>query len=107
VSLIYFILAAFGMTQILVYGSVFNNIRPTRGKLGELFNCSMCVGFWVGIFLFGINGFTELFTFDYNFINALVMGCLSSGTSYILNEVFGDCGLKIQLNGEKNENYTS
>jgi len=60
------------------------------------------LGFWVGIFLFGINGLTELFTFEYNFTNALLMGCLSSGTSYILCVLFGDNGFKTEsLNNEK------
>jgi hypothetical protein len=59
------------------------------------------MGYWVGVFLFGINGFTELFTFEYNIVNMFVLGCLSSGTSYLLNEFFGDCGLKLQINGDK------
>ena len=46
-SLIIFILAAYGLTQILVYGSIFDLIRPTTGKLGELFQCSMHF-YWVG-----------------------------------------------------------
>ncbi len=100
-DLLYFILAASGLTQILVYGSIFDAIRPLNGKLGELFHCSLCMGFWSGAFLFGINKFTELFTFDYNIANLLILSCLSSGTSYILNELFGDCGLKIQNNGRK------
>tara|TARA_B100000073_G_scaffold232267_1_gene194065 strand:- start:126 stop:428 length:303 start_codon:yes stop_codon:yes gene_type:complete len=94
-ELIYFILSAYGLTQILVYGSILNSIRPKEGKLGELFHCPMCMGFWSGIFLFGINVFTELFTFEYNLANLLILGCLSSGTSYALNMVFGDEGIKI------------
>lgn len=94
-DLVYFILAAYGLTQILVYGSIFNSIRPKEGKLGELFHCPMCMGFWVGMFLFGLNGFTELFTFEYNYVNLLILGSLSSGTSYIFNMVFGDEGIKI------------
>ena len=50
-DLLYFILAAYGLTQILVYGSIFNGWRPTKGKLGELFKCSMCVGFWTSYIL--------------------------------------------------------
>jgi len=57
------------------------------------------MGFWVGLFLFGINGYTELFTFEYNIANLFILGCLSSGTSYLLSELFGDCGLKLQVNG--------
>ena len=93
-SLVYFVLAAYGLTQVLVYGTIFDKLRPTTGKLGELFHCPMCMGFWVGVFLWSINGFTELFNFEYNFANLLLLGCLSSGTSYILNMIFGDYGVK-------------
>ena len=93
-DLIYFILSSFGLTQILVYGKIFDSIRPKKGKLGELFHCPMCMGFWTGAFLFGINGLTELFTFDYNFVNLLLLGCLSSGTSYILSVIISDNGVR-------------
>ena len=62
-DLVYFVLAAYGMTQILVYGSILNPIRPKKGKLGELFECPMCMGFWVGVFLWGSNTQTELFNY--------------------------------------------
>ena len=99
-DLLYFVLTAFGLTQILVYGSIFDPIRPSNGKLGELFRCSMCLGFWVGAFLFGINGYTELFTFEYTFSNLFILGWLSSGTSYILSMVFCDNGIQIGVNNE-------
>ena len=96
-ELLYFVLIAYGLTQILVYGSIFNKIRPSKEWLngfGVLFHCPMCLGFWVGMFLFGINKWTELFTYDYNLINLILLGCLSSGTSYILCVVIGDEGVK-------------
>ena len=104
-NLIWFILAAYGLTQILVYGKIFDKLRPTKNheKMWTiLFHCPMCMGFWVGIFLFLINGFTELFSFDYNIVNTLICGCVSSGTSYILSVLFEDYGLNINF-GEKNE----
>jgi len=55
----------------------------------------MCIGFWVGVFLCGINPFTELFTYELTVINFLICGWISSGTSYILNMIFGDCGFNI------------
>ena len=94
-DLIYFILSAYGLTQILIYGTILDFVRPTRGKLGELFRCPMCVGTWVGAFLFGINKYTELFTFEYNIANLLILSGLASGTSYVLNMTFGDSGIKI------------
>ena len=102
-ELIWFILAAYGLTQIIVYGSIFNKIRPPKDWLkgfGELFHCPMCMGFWVGVFLFGVNCETELFNFEYNFINALILGCLSSGTSYLLSVLINDFGFKITHRNE-------
>ncbi len=105
-DLVYFILCAYGMTQILVYGKIFDSIRPKQGVLGDLSKCSMCMGFWVGVFLFGINSLTELFNFEYNYLNAFLLGCLSSGTSYILNMVFGDCGIKIERTNNETPEHT-
>ena len=98
-ELLYFILAAYGMTQLLVYASIFNKVRPSKdwlGGFGDLFHCPMCMGFWVGVFLCGVNDCTELFTFEHTIVNYFILGCLSSGTSYVLNMIFGDCGIKIQ-----------
>ena len=89
-------LACYGITSILVYGKVFDTLRPSY----HFFHCPMCVGFWVGIFLWAMNNYTELFSFDYSVFTALLMGCLSSGTSYILNMVFGDEGINVK--GAKN-----
>ena len=97
-ELIYFVLAAYGLTQILVFGSIFNKVRPPKEYLyglGELFHCPMCMGFWSGVFLFGINGHTELFTFEYKVSNALILGCLSSGTTYLMSALINDFGFKI------------
>ena len=94
-DLLWFVLTAYGLTYILAYGSIFNPIRPTEGKLGELFHCPLCLGFWSGVFLWSVNGATELFNFEYNIINAFICGCLSAGTSYFLSMILNDFGLKI------------
>jgi len=60
----------------------------------------MCMGFWVGVFLCGLNPFTELFIFELNIVNLFICGCISSGTSYILNMIFGDSGIKLGIKGE-------
>lgn len=104
-ELIYFILTAYGLTQILIYGSIFNKIRPSKQWLngfGKLFHCPLCLGFWTGVFLFCINKWTELFTFEYKLINAFILGCLTSGTSYLLSVLINDFGLKLN-HGDKNE----
>ena len=103
-GIIWFILACYGLTQALVYGKVFDNIRPEKEDYrgwGEVFHCPMCMGFWVGMFLFFINAWTELFTFNYSIGNMFICGFVSSGTSYILNMLFGDKGIKIESSKEK------
>jgi len=98
-ELIYFILCAYGLTYILVYGSIFNSIRPSEGFFGQLLHCPLCTGFWVGVFLWSINHYTELFTFEYNLINPLLLGWLSAGTSYFLSMLLNDFGIKIFIKG--------
>ena len=105
-ELIYFILCAYGITTIVVYSHVFKFIREPVSKksdwLCELVHCPMCVGFWVGVFLCGINKHTELFNFDCNFINCLLLGSLSAGTSYILNMIVDDSGIKLGRTNNEN-----
>ena len=99
-NLLYFVLCAFGMTFIIVYGSIFNKIRPKQGFLGELLNCPLCTGFWVGVFLWSINCLTQLFTFDYSIVTGFLLGCLSAGTTYILSMMIDDFGIKLNLKQE-------
>tara|TARA_Y100001973_G_C5202140_1_gene338690 strand:+ start:2774 stop:3073 length:300 start_codon:yes stop_codon:yes gene_type:complete len=85
------------MTQIIVSGTIFDKIRPSKQWLhgfGKVFHCSICMGFWVGVFLWSINGLTELFSFEYNLFNPLLLGSLSSGTSYVFFTVVGDFGIR-------------
>ena len=91
---IYFVLCAYGLTQILIYSHIFDKIRPDK----KFFKCSMCMGFWVGVLLYLINGLTEIFSFEYNFINPILLGCLSSGTSYMLDMIIGDEGIRHDYN---------
>ena len=97
-DLVYFALAAYGLTQILVYGKIFQGIRPSKEKFKGFFHCPMCVGFWVGTFLFGINKWTELFTFEYSLANLFILSWLSSGTSYVLTMLVSDNGIQLGVN---------
>ena len=87
-ELIFFILVCYGATLIAVYGKIFDKIRPKH----HFFKCPMCVGFWVGIFVsFLLIGIT-------NIKLLLMLGFLSSGTSYTLCSIFDDSGIKVELN---------
>lgn len=94
-DLIYFILCCFGLTQIIVYGKILNKVKPSKGFLSELLSCPMCTGFWVGIFLWMLNDQTRLFSFDTLLFTGLCLGWLSSGTSYVINMLIGDDGIRI------------
>ena len=101
-ELLHFVLAAYGMTFILVYGSIFDSIRPGKEQYrgyGKLFHCPLCLGFWVGVFLFLVSPCTELFTFEYSVVNAFICGCISAGTSYLLSMVVNDFGIKLTREG--------
>lgn len=95
-TFIWFCLISYGLTQILVYGKVFDKIRPTQGWMGQLLSCTMCTGFWVGLFLWFVKDYTQLFTFDNSFVTALLLGFAGSAAAYVGNMVFGDEGIKIE-----------
>ena len=45
-ELLHFILAAYGMTFMIVHGHIFNKIRPackSWGGFGRLFHCHLCM----------------------------------------------------------------
>jgi hypothetical protein len=73
-------------------------LRPAKESLrgyGKVFHCPMCMGFHVGWFLMLLSPFTDLFSFDVGLTNFILLGSLSSATSYVLNMVFSDEGIKI------------
>lgn len=48
------ILACIGLHWIIKYGTIFNKPRNQLKKfkiLNELLNCSLCLGFWCGLFI--------------------------------------------------------
>ena len=79
-DLIYFVLAAYGLTQILVVGSIFNKIRPSRtwlGGLGKLFHCPMCMGFWAPLIAWLLSSWQQNYvTGIFKFIGFAVLAYL-------------------------------
>lgn len=82
--LLIFILASYGMTMMLVYGKIFDSIRPKH----HFFHCCLCVGFWVGIF--------NALLLNPR-INLFAAGCISAGTSYLLSRLVDDDGILIKV----------
>lgn len=87
-----------GITFIIVYGKIFDRIRPTKGWLGQLLSCTLCTGFWIGAFLCGINDFTELFCFNHTVANYLLCGSIGSAFSYTFGSIMGDDGVRVEHN---------
>lgn len=49
-----YLIACFGLTQILMYGSILNEVRASITRIAffkKLLECSLCVGFHVGWFI--------------------------------------------------------
>jgi len=97
----YFILACYGLTNILVYGSILSCIRPKQGLWGELFKCPMCMGFHVGWFVALMMKLSNLTSIHPNIVDMFLLACLSSGSSYVLCSLFTDFGINFKINKEE------
>jgi len=96
-NLLLFILICYGMTMILVYGSIFNLIRPKEGFFGKLFKCTMCTGFWVGIIVNLLMFLINKDIFNSILLGSFLSGCISSGTSYLLSRIVDDDGIAVKV----------
>lgn len=61
-NIIFFILGCYGITHIIVCGKIFNKFRKYLKKKSKfmfnLFNCMMCLSFWVGVIVSLITHFS-------------------------------------------------
>jgi hypothetical protein len=99
--ILFFILACYGLTNILVYGSILSCVRPKEGLWGELFKCPMCMGFHVGWFVALMMKLSNLTSVDPNIVDVFLLACLSSGSSYVLCSLFTDFGINFKINKEE------
>jgi len=102
-SILIWILMAYGMSNILVYGSIFNRQREVIQHAGndefmpfkevfkfvsELIGCMMCTSTWVGFF-FAWTVFSP--THEYLEINSWISwffdGMLASGAVWAINSI--------------------
>jgi len=85
------ILAAYGMSQILVYGSIFQNLRDRLIRnskfFGELIQCMMCTSTWVGFFFsLAFYSPTETMTMI-PYTHVFFDGMLASGSVWGINSI--------------------
>ena len=96
-NLLTFIIASYGMTMILVYGKIFDKIRPKF----HLFHCTMCMGFSVGIFVNICLYLLKMDLFNSIILGSFLSGCISSGASYFLSKLVLDEGIRINIVKDK------
>jgi hypothetical protein len=97
-GLLIFILLNYGMSNIIVYGSIFNGFREfwksvSPNFFGKLFSCMMCTPFWTGSLLsitFQLMGYNDLspstsYGVNNLFLSIFFDGVLASGTTWLLH----------------------
>ena len=90
-ELLIWLITAYGMTQILVYGSIFDKVRAWISRhskfMEDLLGCMMCTSTWVG-FLFSFIFFSPTDTLTtLPYINVLLDGMLASGGVWAINAI--------------------
>lgn len=86
------VLIAYGMTSILVWGSIFENTRIFIKKhskfFGDLISCTLCTSTWVGFFLSIVLGSITASFFEIHwFLGIFFDGMLTAGAVWALNAI--------------------
>jgi len=99
-ELLLIILAGYSISNIIVYGSIFEGMRETAETyspnfFGKLVNCMMCTPWWVGFFLSlgsQISGYTQFSPFynyglEISYLSVFLDACLVSGTTWLIHTI--------------------
>jgi hypothetical protein len=97
-NFIIFMLLSYGITNIVVFGSIFepwrnlwDRVNPTF--FGKLFNCPLCLSTWIGFTLSLVFTFLGLYTpmtdYGLTLIPLLIFldGCLTSGVVWLIHTI--------------------
>ena len=90
--LLFWILAAYGMTSILVWGSIFESTRTFIKKyskfFGDLISCTLCTATWVGFFMsLVLGGLSNHFIQAPWFVYLFFDGMFTAGSVWVLNAI--------------------
>tara|TARA_R110000796_G_scaffold18980_2_gene57140 strand:- start:7795 stop:8094 length:300 start_codon:yes stop_codon:yes gene_type:complete len=90
-ELVIFILVCYGISNIMVFSSVFKWwrdvwVRISPNFFGELFNCMMCLPYWIGMILslMGFSPFLHYYETEM-WIAMFIDGFLASGSVWLLH----------------------
>jgi len=83
-TIILYLLTVWGLTHILVSGSVFNKFRNwchiKIPFIGKMLDCYQCTGFWVSLFLYFIfDGIDLNIKSNLKFLEPFIWGLIGSG----------------------------
>lgn len=91
-ELLVFILIAYGISNIMVFSSIFRKWRAfwnsvSRNFFGELFSCMICLPFWVGVFLSFVCYSVSIsyLGIDTKPLGWFLDGCLTSGGVWLIH----------------------
>ena len=103
IQLVIFMIVAYGLTTILVYGSIFNGLRnkireasnegykltrPIFKFMSDLISCMLCTGTWVG-FLLSLTFYSPISHFIglNEYYSVFFDGMLSAGSVWGINAI--------------------
>ena len=92
-----FCLTTIGLCQIIMYGKIFDAIRPKW----QMLKCALCTGFWIGATVFAMMSYAGFKLCDDFIVGLFLFGWLSSAINYAYDAVIGDFGLKIDKGNQK------
>jgi hypothetical protein len=97
-NIILFLLTAYGITNIIIFGSIFEGmrnffIRINPSFLGKLVTCPLCSSTWVGFtmsFILGYLGYVNITPYgslglDNIYLRIYLDGCLTSGVVWLIH----------------------
>lgn len=90
--LLYWSFAAYGLTTILVYGSIFDKprdwVKEHSTFFGQLIGCMLCTSTWVGFFMsITLGGLTNKIV-DFNwFFTMFFDGMFTAGVVWAINAI--------------------
>ena len=97
-NVLLFLLVGYGISNIIVFGSIFESMRNwfqrwSPNFFGQLTSCMICLPTWVGFILsYGLSllGYTNLTPFgslglDNIWLRVFLDGCLTSGVVWLIH----------------------
>lgn len=91
-TLFVWIFMAYGMTSILVWGSIFENqrewIKRKSKFFGDLISCTLCTSTWVGFFMsLVIGSISNIYFPSFFIVNLFFDGMLTAGSVWAINSI--------------------